>query len=165
MVWRCYFSRRCKKLIRVAIGTEAEQGCNVANSIHSLIGRNQHQTNVVSDGGRDQGLTDIGKLAGFAPACWAVRDRVRIQVAAVRALDSMRRILGSHDDALDLTQFRGSKHSPKASDTTSLASRPLECFADQSLMVLLQSVAHNTPRLGQCHFLSHAADLSRKVPE
>src|SRR5713226_3269491 len=114
-------SRRGLQLVLVAVGAETEQGGNVAHAVQGLVLRNQNQADVALDRRRDQGFTNIIQVSRGAPTNRAIRDQVRVEVAAVRALDGAGRVLLRHDDGFHFALFGRAQYPSQPGHAASIA--------------------------------------------
>ena len=77
-------------MISVAVGAEAEQRRDVADAVQGFVAGHNHQADVVLYRRGNQSFADVIQVARNASACRAVMHQMRVQMAAIRALDGAR---------------------------------------------------------------------------
>src|ERR1700677_262852 len=115
---------------RTLIRAEAQEGGDVAGAIELFMVLEIEQFYVATDGDGNDGVTNIGEFASAVSTGDTRRDQMRIDVAAVLALDRWSRIIFPEEHTLHFPGFERPQDATKSGDPTPVRLCTREHFSD-----------------------------------
>jgi len=143
------------------IGAEAEQRGNVADLIQCRLVPDEEQLHTAPDGGGNNGLAHIFKLARGPTTQRTISHHVRIEVTAAFAFDRVRGVVFRDQQSLHLPHLQRPQDTPQAGDAISIASGLAENFVDQVMPVVIEGLSQDMRGLFAHLLLGDRADIRR----